>query len=150
MFSGASGSATSCGSNPSPSSSTRTTSSRGSAHRRERELHRHQLAVVFAVAVLDRVDDRLAHRHADPVDGVFVHAGELADAVADDLHEVDHVEVAVDLQADGAAAGQHAGTRSPARLRPGANERRDADTKCTRVSNILNRIPPQSANAIVR
>jgi hypothetical protein len=110
--------------------------------RGEGELHRHQFAGVFAVAVLDRVDDRLTHRDANPVDGVFVHAGELADAVADDLDQVDHIEVAVDLHPDGAAAGQHAGTRSPARLRPGANERRDTDTKCTRVSNILNRIPP--------
>ena len=110
MFSGASGSATSSGSNPSPWSSTRTTSSRGSVDRGERELDGHQLAGILAVAVLDGVDDRLAHSDADPVDGVLVQAGQLADAVADDLHEVHHVEVAVDLHADGAAAGQHAGT----------------------------------------
>ena len=64
--------------------------------------------MIFAVAVLDRVDDGLAHGDADPVDRVLVEAGQLAHAVAEDLHEVHHVEVAVDLQADGTAAGQHA------------------------------------------
>ena len=65
--------------------------------------------MILAVAVLDGVDHRLAHRDADPVDGVLVQAGQLPDAIADDLHEVHHVEDAVDLQPDGAAAGQHAG-----------------------------------------
>ena len=58
--------------------------------------------------MLDRVDDRLADGDADPVHRVFVQAGELTDAIAHDLHEVQHLEVAVDLQADGSAARQHA------------------------------------------
>ena len=93
--------------------------------RRERELDGHQLAVVLAVAVLDGVDDRLADGDADPVDRVLVQAGELADAVADDLDEVQHVEVAVDLQPDGAAARQHAGVAPPARRARTHGERMD-------------------------
>ena len=124
MFSGASGSATSSGSKPSPWSSTRTTSSLGVGGGRERELDGHELAVVLAVAVLDGVDDRFADGDADPVDRVLVEAGELPDAIAHDLDEVQHVEVTVDLQPDGAAACQHAGRsdagaeacRTPARV----------------------------------
>ena len=68
------------------------------------------LARIFAVAVLDGVDDRLADGDADPVDRVLVEAGQLPDSIAEDLDEVHHVEVARDLQPDGAAASQHAGT----------------------------------------
>ena len=110
MFSGASGSATSSGSKPSPWSSDPDHELARIGDRRERELDRHELAVVLAVAVLDGVDDRLAHRDADPVDRVLVQAGELTDAVAHDLDEVQHLEVTVDLESDGAAARQHAGT----------------------------------------
>ena len=39
---------------------------------------------------------------------VLVQAGHLADVIADDLHEIQHVEIAVDLDSDGAAARQHA------------------------------------------
>ena len=76
--------------------------------RRERELDGHELAVVLAVAVLDGVDDRLADRDADPVDGVLVEAGELTEAIAHDLDEVQHLEIAVDLESDRPAARQHA------------------------------------------
>ena len=123
-------------------------SSRGLGDRREGELDGHELAVVFAVAVLDGVDHRLADGDADPVDRVLVEAGELADAVADDLDEVQHLEVAVDLQADGAAARQHAARAMPAgaadgsRRADGANGRTAvAVCRRTRVNNILNRIP---------
>jgi hypothetical protein len=46
---------------------------------------------------------------ANPVDGIVVQSSKLTNPVADDLHEVHHVELAVDLQSDGAAAFQHAG-----------------------------------------
>src|SRR5262249_28511418 len=64
--------------------------------------------VILAVAVLDRVDDRLAHGDANPVDRVLVELRELADAVAHHLDEIDHLELAVDLETDGSAACQHA------------------------------------------
>ena len=77
--------------------------------RRHHELDGDDLAVVLAVAVLDGVDHRFAHRDADPVDRVFVQPGELADAVAHHLDEVQHLEITVDLEPDRSAAGQHAG-----------------------------------------
>src|SRR6266545_5210630 len=69
----------------------------GSLDGRERKLDRHDLVGMLAVAVLDRVDDRLADGDADPVDGVFVEGGELSHSIAEDLHEVHHVEQARDL-----------------------------------------------------
>ena len=48
------------------------------------------------------VDDRFTHRDADPVQLVLVHAGLLADVIGDDLHEIQHVERAVEFEADGA------------------------------------------------
>ena len=89
--------------------------------RRQRELDGDQLAVVLAVAVLDGVDDRLAHGDADPVDRVLVQARELPDAIADHLDEIQHVEIAVNLEPDRAAAGQHAGSCAGA---DGAGRRR--------------------------
>ena len=89
-------------------------SSLGARRRSERELDGHELPGVFAVAVLDGVDDRFADGNADPVDRVLVEAAELRHAVADHLDEVQHVEVAVNLQSDRAAARQHAGVASPA------------------------------------
>ena len=109
--------------------------------RRQRELDGDELAVVLAVAVLDGVDDRLADRDADPVDRVLVQAGELPHAVADDLDEVQHLEVAVDLEPDGAAARQHAGRSNPAReVRNAGKSVESAGSKRTRVNNIVNRI----------
>ena len=66
-------------------------------HRREREFDRDQLGVVLAVAVLDGVDDRLADGDANPVDRILFELRQLADAVADDLDEFDHLVLAVDL-----------------------------------------------------
>ena len=51
---------------------------------------------------------------------VLVEAGHLADAIADDLDEVQHVEVAVDLKPDGTAACQHADVTPLVHQRPGA------------------------------
>src|SRR5258706_3172029 len=65
---------------------------------RECELDRDVLAAVLAVAVFDGVDDGLADGDADPVDRVLVEGGHLPHAVAEDLHEVHHVEQARDLQ----------------------------------------------------
>src|SRR5688572_26432800 len=87
---------------------------RGVRCRRERELDGHHLLVVLAVAVLDGVDHRLADRDPDPVDRVLVEAGHLAETVADDLDEVQHLEVTVDLQHHRPAACQHAGRARPA------------------------------------
>ncbi len=107
-FSGASGSATSSRLEPLPLVDDADDQLAGARRPGEGELDGHQLVGVLAVAVLDGVDDRLAHGDADPVDGVFVQAGELADVIADDLHEIQHLEVAVDLQPDRAASTQHA------------------------------------------
>ena len=64
--------------------------------------------------MLDRVDHRFANRDANPMDGILIEPGQLTDAVADDLHEIHHVEFAVDLESHSAAAVQHVvGTRSP-------------------------------------
>ncbi len=48
--------------------------------------------------MLDGVDDRLAHGDADPVQLIFVEAGHLADVIGDDLHEIEHVEGAVEFE----------------------------------------------------
>jgi len=74
---------------------------------RERELDGDQLAPVLAVAVFDRVDHGLAHGHADPVDRVLVEGGQLGHAIAQDLHEVHHVEEARNLQPHQAAGHRH-------------------------------------------
>ena len=140
-FSGARGSAISSGSKPSPWSSTRTISSPGSRRRREGELDGHQLVGVLAVAVLDRVDHRLAHGHADPVHAVFVEAGHLADVIADHLDEIQHVEVAVDLDPDRAAAGQHADVAPLAERRRARNRVESWRAEDARESaTIVNRI----------
>ena len=76
---------------------------------------------MLPVAVLDGVDHRLADRDADPVDAVLVEAGDLADVVADDLDEVQHLEVAVDLNPDRAAACQHADVTPLAQQRQARN-----------------------------
>src|SRR3954465_996456 len=62
----------------------------------ERELDGDQLAGMLTVAVLDRVDHRFAHGDTDPVHRVLVHGGELSHAIAEDLHEIQHVEQAWD------------------------------------------------------
>ena len=72
----------------------------GLGRRRRFELDEHALGRVVAVAVLDGVDDRLADRDADPVDRVLVEARCPPDVVADDLHEVEHLEGAGELEAD--------------------------------------------------
>jgi hypothetical protein len=78
---------------------------------REGELDGHELGRMFAVAVLDRVDDRLAHGNADPVDRVFVEGRHLSHAIAEDLDEVQHVEQAGNLQPDESAVHCHGRVR---------------------------------------
>ena len=66
--------------------------------RRRLEVDEHALAGVVLVPVLDGVDDRLADGDADPVNGVVVETDVAADVVADDLHEVEHLERAGELE----------------------------------------------------
>ena len=72
----------------------------GGRRRHRAELDEHALVRIVLVAVLDGVDDRLADRDADPVQLILVEAGRLADVIADDLHEVEHVERAAELETD--------------------------------------------------
>ena len=67
-----------------------------------------RLADVVPVAVFDGVDHRLAHGHVDPVPRLLVEAGQARDVVADDLHQVEHLEGAVEVEANGLAAA-HSG-----------------------------------------
>jgi hypothetical protein len=83
--------------------------------RRDRKFDGDDLGKVFTIAVFDGIDHRLAHGHANPVDRIIVQASKLPDPVTDDLCEVHHVELAVDLKSDGAAAFQHAESTRPRR-----------------------------------
>ena len=122
MFSGASGSATSSGSKPSPWSSTRTTSSLGSATGAKVN------STVTSLSESSRLPCLMAlmtdSRTATPTQWTASSSrpAELGHAVADHLHEVQHVEVAVDLEPDRAAACQHAGAATPAPRGPDAAE----------------------------
>ena len=101
-FSGSSGLATCSGSKPSPWSRTRIDELRHVGRGRRLELDEHVLGRVVAVAVLDRVDDRLADRDADPVQRVLVEADAARQVIADHLHEVEHLEGAGELEPDDA------------------------------------------------
>ncbi len=59
---------------------------------------------VVPVAVFDRVDDRFANGDADPVERIVVEADAAAHVIADDLHEVHHLEDAVEFETDCPAA----------------------------------------------
>src|SRR5438105_1083816 len=74
---------------------------------REGEFDGDELTAIFAVAMLDGVDDGLADRDADPVDRVLVKGGQLGHSIAEDLYEVHHVEQAGNLQPNQAAARCH-------------------------------------------
>jgi len=76
-----------------------------------RELDVDSLARVEAVAVFDGVDDRLAYRNADPMKGLVVESRLTPDVIAHDLDEVQHVERAVKVEANGVAAGHQPSTR---------------------------------------
>ena len=129
MFSGASGSATSSGSKPSPWSRDADDELGRRVGGGEGELDGDELVGMFAVAVLDGVDDRLADGDADPVDRILVEGGHLPHAIAEDLHEIHHVEEARDLQPDEAAARHH------------AVEGSGRSMQGTRVNNILRLMP---------
>ena len=70
-------------------------SSLGSSGRRKRELDGDELLRVLAIPVLHRIDHRFADGDADPVDGIIIEPAKVGHAVADQLDEVQHVEVAV-------------------------------------------------------
>ena len=72
----------------------------GRRRRHRAELDDDALVRIVLVAMLDRVDHRLAHRDADPVQLIFVEARRLADVIGDDLHEIEHVEGAEEFDAD--------------------------------------------------
>ena len=93
--------------------------------------------------MLDGIDHRLADGNAHPVHRLVVEARQPTEVIADDLHEVHHFEIAVDLQTDRTAAAQH--TAPPRAAGPqvwaGAGQTDDtASLEGTRVNNILNRI----------
>jgi hypothetical protein len=68
--------------------------------RLELELDDHSLPIVLIVPVLDSVDHRLSNRHAHPVHRIFIEATNSSDVVAEELDEVEHVEVAGKLETD--------------------------------------------------
>ena len=67
------------GSKPGPSSRTRMTMPDGRLGVERRELDVHVLVLVAAVAMLDRVDHRLAHGDAHPVERLLVESGETSE-----------------------------------------------------------------------
>ncbi len=84
------------------------------------ELDDDALAEIALVAVLDGVDDRLADGDADPVELVLVEADHLADVIADDLHEIEHVESTAELEADRVAVASSGARIGTGRDRRGA------------------------------
>ena len=112
-FSGASGSGSSSGSKPSPWSRTRIDELAGGAGGDHREFDGHQLGRVAPVAVLDGVDDRFADRHADPMLRILVEAEVPSELVADRLDQIDHLEQARELQANGVASIRASGGGPP-------------------------------------
>ena len=63
------------------------------------------LGLIPLVAVLDGVDDRLAHRDAQVMRRVVVEAGHRRRPSEDGLHHFEHLETAGDVELDGAQAG---------------------------------------------
>ena len=82
---------------------------RGLGKRREFKLDSHALGLIFVVAVLDGVDHRLANGHPDPMHRVVVELRDLAHAVAEDLDQIQHIEVTRKLEADGMSVFRHVG-----------------------------------------
>ena len=70
-------------------------SSLGSAVGANAELDGDELLRVLAIPVLHRIDHRFADGDADPVDGVIIEPAKMGHTVADQLDEVQHLEVAV-------------------------------------------------------
>jgi len=64
------------------------------------------LALVPAIAVLDRIDYRLAHGDAQVMRGIVVEPRLLGGAGEDGLHHLDHLEAARDVELDGPDAGR--------------------------------------------
>jgi hypothetical protein len=59
---------------------------------------------VVPIAVLDRIDHRLADRDADPVRGVLVETDAMGDVIAHGLHDIEHLECVRELELDDAVA----------------------------------------------
>src|SRR5688572_19977868 len=68
------------------------------------ELDMHALAAVVAVAVLDCVDHRLAYRDSHGVKCVVIEPDSPGHVVADNLDEIEHVQVAWKVDVDGRPA----------------------------------------------
>jgi hypothetical protein len=64
--------------------------------------------VKFVVAVLDGVDDRFAYGHAHPMSGILVEPRDRRQAIADELHDIKHIERAVHPEPDHVAVETHA------------------------------------------
>ncbi len=77
----------------------------GIVRRNGAELDDDALGFVVLVAVLDRVDDRFADRHAHPVERIIVETGHSSDVIADHLDEIQHVERTAELDANGVRMG---------------------------------------------
>src|ERR1035438_10257630 len=62
------------------------------------ELNENALGSIVVISVLDRVDHRFADRDAHPMHRLVVEADLPRDMIADNLHEVEHVEGARELE----------------------------------------------------
>ena len=69
--------------------------------RHRTEFDDHLLRFVVLVPVLDGVDDTFPDGNADPMQRLVVETGQAADMIADHLNEIEHVERAAELNADG-------------------------------------------------
>ena len=77
----------------------------GIVRRHRAELDDDALGFVVLIAVLDRIDDAFANRDAHPVERVVVQARHPAEVIADDLHEIQHVEGTAELDANSVRMG---------------------------------------------
>ena len=108
-FSGASGSGSSSGSNPSAVVPHADEQFFRDPRRPHREVDLDRFRRVVAVAVLDRVDDRLADRDLDPVPGVLVELQHAAKLIDHRLDEIDHLEETRKVDVDGVTSLGHGG-----------------------------------------
>ena len=93
------------GSKPGPSSRTRMTMPEGRPASSGVNSTCTLFVLVALVAMLDGIDDRLAHGDADPVQRLVVEPGEPPEMVARDLDEIEHLEGAVEIEMDAVSVG---------------------------------------------
>ena len=110
-FSGTSGSSTVWGSKPLPWVEHTNGQLRGLGDRVKLKLDDDPFCLIFIVAMFDRVDYRFAHSNADPVHGVIIEVPDFSDVIAQDLNQIEHVEVTGKLQADRMPDFRHARLR---------------------------------------